>query len=328
MWIVAAFALAIAASGAQFVTAGTAAEGAAPTATVHHLFDLAVLGENPGRPVVLLDTDRAVPCESFTLDGPARLVLDLPGVISHLDRHSFTVGQAGVIRVRAGQFRSDPDPVTRVVFDLERPVGYRIAAEGEGLRVTFGGEAPASWGSGEPIAVVLDTEPLGETEVLAETAEAEAFVPAAPEPEPEPARVAMVAPAVTEPSADPEPEPAVEPEVEEPALVAVATTSAKERVSSWSDTEADRSEAKAVAIAEPRMPSEAGAASSPLAKTAVSEKAIEQLLAGAPELASTASLTPAQTATPTSMPAAQFETKRIITEETAYRSRDQLRPSP
>jgi type IV pilus assembly protein PilQ len=93
---------------------------------------------------VTLTSDGPFEFESFVLDGPDRLVLDLPDVVSRLERYKFAVEQGGVVRVRASQHQVSPRPVTRVVFDMESPVSYRIDQAGSSLVVVFGEDDPAA----------------------------------------------------------------------------------------------------------------------------------------------------------------------------------------
>jgi type IV pilus assembly protein PilQ len=180
------------------------------------LLEVTVTADVRGAPTVTLAGHGELDFESFVLEDPPRLVLDLHDVTSRLEEHHFMVGEGGVIRVRAGQYRRDPRLISRVVFDLERKVPYRIEpAEGE-LVVSFG----------EPVAQV--TEPLEEEPALPEP-ETVAELPAAPEPvEAETTAVDVVETITEEPAPEPvveevvetatfDPaEPVVEPEVEAP----------------------------------------------------------------------------------------------------------------
>jgi type IV pilus assembly protein PilQ len=103
-----------------------------------NLLDLRVNTDADGEPVVTLAADGPVTYESFILDGPDRLVLDLPGVVSRLDQYRFAVGLGGVASVRAAQHVVEPVPVTRVVFDLEQPLAYRIDQRSTDLTIAFG----------------------------------------------------------------------------------------------------------------------------------------------------------------------------------------------
>jgi type IV pilus assembly protein PilQ len=107
-----------------------------------NLLDVRVEPDPDGGPTVILDADGAVEFESFVLDGPDRLVIDLPGVVSRLDNPRYVVDNGGVVRVRAGQHRLEPTPVTRVVFDLDGPRPYQIDQAGSSVVIAFG-EAPS-----------------------------------------------------------------------------------------------------------------------------------------------------------------------------------------
>lgn len=78
----------------------------------------------------------------FSLDNPDRFVVDLDGVVNESRRSAVQVGSPIVDRVRIAQFKPYPDPVSRVVFDLNRQSVPRIERTSEGLLVRFNG-APA-----------------------------------------------------------------------------------------------------------------------------------------------------------------------------------------
>lgn len=155
-WPLAAVALALAAALPLGATTGTATGSAAtaavellPQAAPHSLLELSVDLQVPERPVVNLALDGQAEYESFMLEDPDRLVVDMVGVVSRLERHRFQVEQGGVVRARAGQHRLEPVPVTRVVFDLEQPLSYDIERNGSGLVVSFSGGVPAMAGETE-----------------------------------------------------------------------------------------------------------------------------------------------------------------------------------
>jgi type IV pilus secretin PilQ/predicted competence protein len=122
--------------------AGEASPGEPIRQRATSLDDLAVSPGEGGPSVVLLGNG-PIDYESFLLEGPDRLVLDLKGVVSHLKSHQFAVPDSGVARVRAGQYRLDPVPVTRIVFDLESGTRYRIDRQDERLVVQFGAKGAA-----------------------------------------------------------------------------------------------------------------------------------------------------------------------------------------
>jgi hypothetical protein len=104
-----------------------------------HLQDVRVTSSGSGRTVIELRGRGLRPDAAFLLRAPNRYVLDFRG--AQVERTSTVpVGSPLVQRVRIGQFSPPPDPVLRVVFDLEglrRPGVEEIPG---GLRVTFQGE--------------------------------------------------------------------------------------------------------------------------------------------------------------------------------------------
>lgn len=117
------------------------AEGAgsdAPGSPPRNLLAVSVERSAGELAAVELRLDGAVHHESFLVADPHRLVLDLHGVVSRLDASRFPVGAAGVTRVRAAQHATEPSPVARVVFDLERPLEHSVEATSAGLVVRFG----------------------------------------------------------------------------------------------------------------------------------------------------------------------------------------------
>ncbi|MDQ7859115.1 MAG: N-acetylmuramoyl-L-alanine amidase family protein [Armatimonadota bacterium] len=91
---------------------------------------------------VVLEATGPLRAETRRLPDPERLVVDLHGGAFRLPDQDHPVGDAGVVRVRAGQFQTKPY-VTRVVFDLDRAVDARVLA------------APDSF------ALLLEVRPLG-----------------------------------------------------------------------------------------------------------------------------------------------------------------------
>ena len=66
---------------------------------------------------------------------PHRLILDFAGVAPAVPA-AIPVGRGAVERVRVASFSANP-PVTRVVFDLARPVPYTLTTVGNDLHVNF-----------------------------------------------------------------------------------------------------------------------------------------------------------------------------------------------
>src|SRR6266508_3640267 len=101
----------------------------------HQLEDLRVIVGSSQEVTVALLGDGVFAPKDFLLENPPRLVIDLPGVKNQVRRRVVPVKSALVSRVRVSQFQSLPDPVTRVVLDLVRPLPHSLVSEGERLAV-------------------------------------------------------------------------------------------------------------------------------------------------------------------------------------------------
>jgi len=121
------------------------------------LVDLSI-DSGQGAVSVALSADSTFEYEAFVLDGPDRLVVDLPGVISRLERYSYHVDEGGLVRVRAAQHQTAPIPVTRVVFDLDRPLAYEIVSIDRGIEIRFGDAGQVARDAVEPVEVPFHVE--------------------------------------------------------------------------------------------------------------------------------------------------------------------------
>jgi hypothetical protein len=83
---------------------------------------------------------------TFRLENPDRFVLELDGVVDESPRDSLPIGESVLLRVRVGQYRQAPRPVTRVVFDLRAPSVPEIESTPNGLVVRFVRALPKSSG--------------------------------------------------------------------------------------------------------------------------------------------------------------------------------------
>ncbi|UCC38936.1 MAG: AMIN domain-containing protein [Candidatus Aminicenantes bacterium] len=84
---------------------------------------------------VLIEFDRGISYESFTLIGPNRLVIDFMNVDEFLPRRSMDINSFQVKRIRIG--RPEPD-IHRLVFDLEEELPqYEIKEVDAGLEISF-----------------------------------------------------------------------------------------------------------------------------------------------------------------------------------------------
>lgn len=105
----------------------------------------------------------AVEVEDFMMEDPPRLVLDFVGAEHGLDDNTFDGDGSFVTRVRSSQFTNEPDQITRLVFDLEREVSYRVSTEEDAVTVTFfekGDNAPPA-----PRTMASSVTPMGLADV-------------------------------------------------------------------------------------------------------------------------------------------------------------------
>jgi len=176
-WILAALVALAIAGGSSRISAddpeAAAAPGGAPPQAGTRLTDIQVAPDQGGTSVTLL-ANGPLEYRSLVLENPDRLVVDLQGVTNRLAAHHFPVGQQGVSRVRAGQYRTEPVPVTRVVFDLESKPEYQIESQADRLVVRF---------VGAPEPERAEAPPEGEdplAQAVGDAAEPPPALPAAP----------------------------------------------------------------------------------------------------------------------------------------------------
>jgi type IV pilus assembly protein PilQ len=165
------------------------------SAAPSELRSVSVGHDGNGSPVVTLTGSGPMTYTTLELEDPQRLVIDLKDTVSRVDRNQVAVDQGGVLRVRAGQFRRSPGPVSRVVVDLDGPVPYRIDSEGSELKIAFGptpvappvelasSKIPASASAPAPVpdSAPLASAPPPTATVQSATAAAETSVSAPPE---------------------------------------------------------------------------------------------------------------------------------------------------
>jgi len=94
---------------------------------------LRVMPEQSG-PVVEITSTRPIVPAIQKIEGPPRLVVDLPGANFSLPRKRYAVSSEEVSAVRVDQFEKSP-PVTRVVIDLLKPIKYSWDANGNRLMI-------------------------------------------------------------------------------------------------------------------------------------------------------------------------------------------------
>jgi type IV pilus assembly protein PilQ len=115
----------------------------APEATRLEAVEARQVGE--GSLVHLVADGTIASAETFTLENPARLVVDLPGLVSNMKGERVQVGSPRAERVRVGQH----DDMVRVVIDAgsaEEPFqGRRVLPADDGLVIALGEGSELDW---------------------------------------------------------------------------------------------------------------------------------------------------------------------------------------
>jgi type IV pilus assembly protein PilQ len=156
-----------------------AVEPAPPLTEAANLFDVVPVGSSDGV-VIELRGDGALTGTTFTLPDPDRLVIDLQGVVKRFNRSIYPVGTSPVRQVRVAQNRTVPEPVTRIVVDLDGEARhvFEQTAGGAVIRVTgIDGTFPVS----EQV-VITNNEIVTETEYVVARNDIEPSVPPSDEP--------------------------------------------------------------------------------------------------------------------------------------------------
>ena len=88
-------------------------------------------------------TDGRASFKHFVLTSPDRIVVDITGVTSRVDRNSIDVAGGGISRIRIGQFRTADPRVVRIVFDVNKMGPYDVRQVGNDLVLSLGGQSGA-----------------------------------------------------------------------------------------------------------------------------------------------------------------------------------------
>lgn len=127
------------------------------------LLDVTTSGSGPSLTIVLTG-DGVVDYKTFRLVNPQRIVLDLQGVLNEVKAKTIPLGDPFVKSVRISQFKGKPEPVTRVVLDLDDAVDYHVEPTNTALRLSFGGDpqetAVAAAVSNPPASDAMPVSPV------------------------------------------------------------------------------------------------------------------------------------------------------------------------
>lgn len=134
---VAMFSASVAFAQLPFHPTASSSESEKPAAVVK---SLRIYHEKDGVVVEIALTRKLDP-QISKLDGPPRLVIDLPNTLVSLDRKRFAFSGGELSAVRLDQFRNAP-PVARAVVDLLSPLNYSWDMDQDKLRIHL--RAPAT----------------------------------------------------------------------------------------------------------------------------------------------------------------------------------------
>jgi type IV pilus assembly protein PilQ len=117
-----------------------------------------------GKTDVVIGINAAVEVQDFTLDAPARVVVDLKGATLQMSHRSYDrVARGGIVNIRYSQFRPN---VVRVVIELDAKHPYAVKRNDREVRIALTGgktEDYSSWSSLKEGYVVAPTPPPART---------------------------------------------------------------------------------------------------------------------------------------------------------------------
>ena len=113
-------------------------------ATVHSLSVV----PSSGKAEVVIGVNAAVEVQDFTLDAPARVVVDLKGATLDMSNRTYDkISRGGITNVRYAQYRPN---IVRVVIELDAKHPYEVKRSQSEVRVAVTGGKTAdysSWGT-------------------------------------------------------------------------------------------------------------------------------------------------------------------------------------
>ncbi len=117
---------------------------------------VSVVAENPFQ--LRIETTGPIAPQAQMIEGPDRLVIDLPNTQPGTGLRRLNVNRGAVRSVRTSLYSRQPS-VTRVVVDLTLPQWYRIVPDSSGVLVTIGGGDGAPSDPGTTIGWVSTKSP-------------------------------------------------------------------------------------------------------------------------------------------------------------------------
>jgi len=105
------------------------------------------LAQSPIATTYTINPNGNVEYQEYALENPSRLVLDLVGVQNAIEANSLKSDGKLVTAVRSSQFQSEPDYVTRVVFELGTNTRYKVTRRGTAIEVAFSTSTPEVMGA-------------------------------------------------------------------------------------------------------------------------------------------------------------------------------------
>lgn len=117
---------------------------------------VSIVAENPFQ--LRIDTTGQIAPQAQMIEGPDRLVIDLPNTQPGTGLRRLNVNRGAVRSVRTSLYSRQPS-VTRVVVDLTLPQWYRIVPDSSGVLVTIGGGAGAPTDPGTTVGWVSTKSP-------------------------------------------------------------------------------------------------------------------------------------------------------------------------
>ena len=98
-----------------------------------------------GKTDVVIGVNAAVEVQNFTLDAPARVVVDLKGASLAVTQRSYDrISRGGITNIRYSQFRPN---IVRVVIDMDAKHPYDVKRSDAEVRITFSGGKTTEYSS-------------------------------------------------------------------------------------------------------------------------------------------------------------------------------------